>query len=572
MNGAGILVKSLEDLKVNRIFGYPGAAILPVFHALGESAINVVVNANEQSCAFAASGVSRASDQVGVAVVTSGPAITNTLTAVADSNADSIPLLVFAGQVPSGKMGTDEFQHIDVSRVFAKAAKKVIFISETCKIEEVVKDAYYFAKAGKPGPVVIDFPMDIQVESGVYTGIDPDVFRKKYEDERHLGVNQCKQFFDILEKSEKPLLYIGGGLNNRVASDRIREFNRLFNIPSINSLMGKGILDESLDTSLGMLGMYGTPYANTAIQETDLFIGMGVRWDDRVAQKVGEAGLEADIAYIDINPKKVQEVRVTRQPKFTFIGDAGTALNDLLSYVRHHPVELNIQTWQDRVRGLKCEMALDFNHESQVIQQAEVMKLLSELLPENLRITTGVGNHQMLAAQYLKIKKPRSFITSGGFGTMGFSLPIAVGVHFADPSEKVLAIDGDGSLRMNMGELHTIGTRCLPIKVLLLNNHSVGMVRNIQSARYEGRIIATEEVCRTVNFSGIAREFGFETVDRVDKKSDLKSALEALLASDGSAFLEVIVDIEEVVYPVIAPGKGYKNMELGPFIKDINSA
>lgn len=568
MNGADIMVRSLADLQVKQIFGYPGAAILPVFHALAGSSIAVIVNANEQSCAFGAAGVSRASDQVGVAIVTSGPAITNTLTAVADSNADSIPMLVFAGQVPSGKMGTDEFQHIDVSRVFAKAAKKVILATEARKIEEIVKDAYFFARSGKPGPVVIDFPMDVQVGEGEYAGIDPAVFDEKYGDERHLGIDQCKMFYRLLVQSERPLLYVGGGLNNQLASDRIREFNRLFNIPSINSLTGKGILDESLDTSLGMLGMYGTPYANQAIQETDLFVAMGVRWDDRVAQKVGEAGLKADIAYIDINPEKVQEVRVSRRPKFTFIGDAATALDDVLSYVRQNPIQLDIRPWQQRASTLKRELPLDFNRESTVIQQAEVIRMLSTLLPENIRITTGVGNHQMLAAQYLKIKKPKSFLTSGGFGTMGFSLPCAIGVHFADPSREVLAIDGDGSLRMNMGELYTIGSRGLPIKVLMLNNHSKGMVRNIQTARYEGRTIATEEACQTVNFARIAHEFGFKTANRVEKRPDIKAALETLLASEGPGFLEVVTDIEEAVYPVIAPGKGYKEMDLGPFIQN----
>lgn len=569
MNNADILVKSLEDLQVQRVFGIPGAAILPVFDALADSDITVMVNSNEQSCAFCAAGVSRGSDRVGVAIVTSGPAITNTLTAVADSNADSIPLLVFASQVPSSKMGTDEFQHIDVSRVFARAAKKVILVTDTGRIEEIVKDAYFYAKSGKPGPVVIDLPMDAQRREGVYDGIDSEIFFRKYEDERHLGLNQCRQFYDILKQSKRPLLYIGGGLNNQMSSDRIRQFNRLFNIPSINSLMGKGILDESRDTSLGMLGMYGTPYANMAIQETDLFIAMGVRWDDRVAQKVGEAGLEADIAYIDINPEKVQEVRVTRYPKFTFIGDAGTALDDLLSYVRENPVELDIAEWQHRVRTLKKGMSLNYNRNSSLIQQAEVMEVLSSLLPDDIRITTGVGNHQMLAAQYLKIKRPRSFLTSGGFGTMGFALPCAIGAHLADPATKILAIDGDASLRMNMGELHTIGTRCLPIKVLLLNNHSTGMVRNIQTARYEGKIIATEEICRTVSFADIAGQCGFEMADKIEKRADLKMALSNMLACKGPAFLEVVTDIEEAVYPVIAPGDGYRQMNLGPFIRSV---
>lgn len=568
MNGADILVRSLEDLGVKLVFGYPGAAILPVFHALANSSIDVIVNANEQSCAFGAAGVSRASNHVGIAIVTSGPAITNTLTAVADSNADSIPLLIFAGQVSSGKMGTDEFQHIDVSGVFAKAAKKVLLVSEVGKIETIVKDAYYFAMSGKPGPVVIDFPMDVQVGVSEYKGLEPDVFRHKYDDERHLGSNQCRAFYDLLQASRRPLLYIGGGLNNQTASDRIREFNSLFNIPSINSLMGKGILDESLDTSLGMLGMFGTPYANKAIQETDLFIGLGVRWDDRVTQKVGESGLEADIAYIDINPEKVQEVRVSRYPRFSFIGDAATAMEDLLSYARQNPVRLNIGDWQQRVQNLKKEMPLNYNKTTSAIQQAAVMNVLSELLPEDIKITTGVGNHQMLAAQYLKVKKPRSFLTSGGFGTMGFALPTAIGAHFADPSAKILAIDGDGSLRMNMGELYTIGTRCLPIKILLLNNHSTGMVRNIQTTHYGGQNIATEEPPCRVSYAKIAHECGFKTSIKVDQKEDLPQALEKLLFSSGPAFLEVITDIEEMVFPVIAPGKGYKDMNTGPYISD----
>ena len=367
---------------------------------------------------------------------------------------------------------------------------------------------------------------------------------RKYEDERHLGVQQCEMFYAMLAESKRPLLYIGGGLNNQTASDRIREFNRLFNIPSINSLMGKGILDESLDTSLGMLGMYGTPYANTAIQETDLFVGMGVRWDDRVAQKVGEAGLEADIAYIDINPEKVQEVGSVAVP------DSPLSAMPEPPSKTFWPMPANIpsagyQRLATTGAGPEEADGAGLQPVGTVIQQAEVIDLLSELLPEDMRITTGVGNHQMLAAQYLKIKKPKSFLTSGGFGTMGFALPCAIGAHLADPSTQVLAIEGDGSLRMNMGELHTIGTRCLPVKVLLLNNHSSGMVRNIQTSRYGGRIVATEESCREVSFANIARECGFQSATKVERKSDLRPALETLLSSDGPAFLEVVTDINE---------------------------
>jgi acetolactate synthase-1/2/3 large subunit len=560
------MVKSLEDLGVSRIFGYTGAAILPVFHAMGKSSLAINVNANEQSCAFSAAGYSRASDRVGVAVVTSGPAITNTLTAVADSFADSIPLLVFAGQVQQSRLDTDEFQHINVKDVFTRAAKKVIQINDSCDIEETVKDAYFFARAGKPGPVVIDFPLDSQRRAGVYRGIDIELFRYKYDQESHLGVNQCQQFFDLLRRARRPLLYIGGGLNSRAASDRIREFNRMFNIPSINSLMGKGILDESLDTSLGMLGMYGTPYANMAIQRTDLFVAFGVRWNDRVVQKVGESGLTADIAYIDINAEKMQEVRVTRNPKFSFIGDARTVLEDLVEYARQHPVTLDIDQWQQEAAMLKRCYPLDCNHETPMIQAAEVMALLSHRLTDRTIITTGVGNHQMLAAQHLKTARPRCFLTSGAFGTMGFSLPVSIGAHFANPDAQVIAIDGDSSIKMNMGELHTIGSLGIPIKVLLINNHADGMVRSIQDALYDGQHTASERNF-DANFAHIARECGFGWCRKIQSRAYLEDALEAFLEAEGPSFLEIVTDREEAVYPLIPQGKGYKDMILGPYIR-----
>lgn len=570
MNGAEIMVKSLEDLGVQKVFGYTGATILPVYHALGQSSITIQVNANEQSVAFSAAGYSRASDRVGVAVVTSGPAITNTLTAVADSFADSIPLLVFAGQVQQSRMDTDEFQHINVKDVFARAAKKVILITDSSDIEETVKDAYYFAKSGKPGPVVIDFPFDVQRKTGIYKAANTERFRLKYEQETHLGTNQCQQFFQLLQSSRRPLLYIGGGMNNQAASDKVREFNRMFNIPSINSLMGKGVLDENMDTALGMLGMFGTPYANMAIQETDLFVALGVRWNDRVVQKVGESGLKAEIAYIDINPEKVQEVRLTRSPKFSFIGDAATVLQDLIEYARGNPVKLQIEAWQQEAADLKKRYPLTYNKQAKEIQSAEVLDLLSKNLTDDMKFTTGVGNHQMLSAQYLRPKRPKSFMTAGAFGTMGFSLPASIGVHFADPKSRVIAIDGDSSIKMNMGEIHTIGSLNLPIKVLLLNNHADGMVRGIQKAQYNSQFTATERAF-DANFANIAKECGFAWARKIRTREELEPAMKEFLAASGPCFLEVVTDRDEMVYPVIPQGKGYKEMILGPFIKDLKA-
>lgn len=566
MNNAQILAKSFVDLGVKTVFGFSGATILPVFHAIEDVGIEIVVNANEQSCAFGAGGYSRSSNDVGVAVVTSGPAITNTLSAVADANADSVPLLVFAGQVAQGQMGTDVFQTIDVVSVFKDAAKKVILVTELQNVEEIVKDAYFLAKSGKPGPVVIDFPFDIQKNEGEYKAIAVERFRHKYDEERHLGENQCKQFFDLLQRAKRPLLYIGGGLNKAPASERIREFNRRYKVPSIWSLMGKGILNEKADWALGMLGMFGVPAANMAIQKTDLFVAFGIRWDDRVQQKVGESGLEAEIAYFDINPEKVQEVRFSRGPKFSFIGKAETALDDLLNYAKKYDIELDIGPWQEYAFKLKQDHPLNFDRENPAVQQAEVMELLSGMLTENTKVTTGVGNHQMFAAQHLISLKPKTFLTSGGYGTMGFALPTAIGAHYANPDDTIITIDGDGSLLMNLGELFTVSKYQLPVKILLLNNHGDCMVRNIQDLIYGGAHVGTKKIT-DISFANVAQEMGFAYSRRIDNRDELKQGLEDFISAEGPSFLEVVTDVDEMLYPRIPSGMGYKDMILGPHME-----
>ena len=566
MNNAQILAKSFVDLGVKKVFGFSGATILPVFHAIEDVGIEIVVNANEQSCAFGAGGYSRSSNEVGVAVVTSGPAITNTLSAVADANADSIPLLVFAGQVAQGQMGTDVFQTIDVVSVFKDAAKRVILVTELQNVEEIVKDAYFLAKSGKPGPVVIDFPFDIQKNEGHYKAITAEIFRHKYDEEHHLGENQCQQFFDLLQKAKRPLLYIGGGLNTTPASERIREFNRRYKVPSIWSLMGKGILNEKADWALGMLGMFGVPAANMAIQETDLFVAFGIRWDDRVQQKVGESGLEAEIAYFDVNPEKVQEVRFSRGPKFSFIGKAETALDDLLNYAKKHDIKLDIGPWQECAFKLKQDHPLNFDREAPAVQQAEVMELLSGMLTEDTKVTTGVGNHQMFAAQYLISLKPKTFLTSGGYGTMGFALPTAIGAHYANPDDTIIAIDGDGSLLMNLGELFTVGKYQLPVKILLLNNHGDCMVRNIQDLMYGGAHVGTKKIT-DISFANVAQEMGFAYSRRIENRDELKQGLEDFIGAEGASFLEVVTDVDEMLYPRIPSGRGYKDMILGPHME-----
>lgn len=567
MKGAAIVVKSLEDLGVKHAFGYTGSAILPIIDELGKSSIELVVNTNEQAVAFSAAGYSRASDRVGIAVVTSGPAITNTLTAVADSFADSVPLVVIAGQVPEHKIGTDSFQHIDVAAVFGQTAKHVVSVTSIRDIESVIKDAYFRARAGKSGPVVIDMPINLQQSTNRYTGDNLARFEGTYRDERHLSDAQCEHFFRLLAAARRPLLYLGGGLNSRAASEAIRRFNALFGIPSVNTLMAKGVVDENAPTSLGLLGMFGTPYANKIIQENDFFFAIGVRWDDRVAEKVGFA-IDARIAYIDINPEKVYQIRTERNPDFSFVGDAAMALDDLTSYAQRNRLAIDIDEWIAHAAALKRSWPLDYRRDGKCIQQAEVLDLLNRHIGHDTIVTTGVGNHQLLAAQYLRMDRPKSFLTSGSFGTMGFGMPTAIGAQYANPHSQIVVVDGDGSFRMNMGEMYTIGTRSLPIKILLLNNLSDGMVKNLEDVAYGGRHSATVRAC-DVNFAEMAKHCQFQFAKRVSCRAELPEVLGEFMRGRGPCFLEVLTDAEEVLYPVVRPGMSYSEMVLGPYMREI---
>jgi acetolactate synthase I/II/III large subunit len=570
MKGATIIVKSLQELGVEHVFGYTGAAILPVMDELGKSPIKIIVNANEQCAAFAAAGYSRSTEKVGVAIVTSGPAITNTLTAVADSYADGIPLLVIAGQVPEHKIGTDSFQHIDVASVFGPTAKHVVSVNSIGSIETVIKDAYFHARSGKPGPVVIDLPLNLQQNLNSYEGGNIERFAAVYEDEHHLSDSQCADFFELLAAAHRPLLYLGGGLNSTRGNAALGRFNSRFGIPSVNTLMGKGVVDETAPSSLGLLGMFGTPYANKIIQDNDFFFAIGVRWDDRVAEKVGFA-IHAKIAYIDVNSRKMHQIREERQPDFTFLGDAACALDDLSEYARRHDLRIDIDDWIDHAVSLKRSWPLNFRRDSECIQQAEVLEMLNQRFSDDMIVTTGVGNHQLLAAQYLKMRRPRRFLTSGSFGTMGFGMPVAVGACCANLDARVIVIDGDGSCRMNMGEMQTIGMLDLPVKILLLNNRGDGMVRNLEDAVYGGRHSATERP-RDIDFAAMARLSHFRFAERVSYRDALPEAMDTWLAAQGPAMLEVLTDIEEAIYPVVRPGSSYAEMDLGPHIRQRNEA
>ena len=569
MTCAEIVVQSLEDLGVNTIFGYSGGAILPMFDALGKKNFRIITNSNEQSCAFSAAGYSRSTNKVGVCVVTSGPGITNTLTAVADAYADSTPLIVIAGQVAEHKIGTDAFQHIDVESVFKHAAKKTILASNGDDMEAIIKEAYHLAKSGRPGPVIIDFPINKQLRKQKYNAIPHEMYKNTFNSKKLFSETDCKMFFEGLIKSKKPLLYIGGGINNEAGAKAIREFNKIFNIPVVNTLMGKGIIPEDNPLSLGMLGMFGTPYANTAIQKNDFFFAIGVRWDDRVADKVGCFGKGAAIAYIDINPEKVREIEIDRHPYFCKEGDAIMALKALTEYAKNNNINIDIEKWHDEIKKIKSSFNVGYDISSKTIQQSEAITLLNKKIDDDSIIITDVGNNQMFAAQRITRKNPKSFITSGAFGTMGFSLPTAIGAQIANPKKQVIAIVGDGGAKMNFGEINTIVNYNQPLKIMILNNSGDGMVRNLQDHSYNKNRVGTAREKQT-EFFKVAKALGFNYAKRIENRSDLETNMDEFVSAKGPALLEIITDFEEILYPKVPVGKSYSEMILGPHITQIN--
>jgi acetolactate synthase-1/2/3 large subunit len=563
MNGAQVIIRSLEDLGVSYVFGYTGGSILPVFDALSKSAITTVINANEQCSGHAAAGFARSTGKPGVAIVTSGPAITNALTAVADAYSDSIPIIVIAGQVPEHKIGTDAFQHIDVARLFKGITKKAVCVKKGDAIEETIKDAYFLARSGKPGPVVIDVPKDCQLAPARYDSLPATVFEEMYAITATLSDEDCARFFALLTQAKRPLLYVGGGAVD--ASPALRHFNERFRLPSVNTLMGKGVIDERDPVCMGMLGMFGAPAANTLIQKNDFFFALGVRWDDRVAEKVGEFAIQAKIAYIDINPLKVHEIIKERQPSFTFVGDAKAALERLTIYAQHHDITIDIEDWRKEAWAIKESFIIGHAMDRPAIQEAQALEALSERLTGEEIITTGVGNHQMFAAQRIPMREPRRFLSSGSFGTMGFGVPCALGAAMAHPERDVIAIDGDGSLLMNLGELATVASACKNLRVLVLNNHGDGMVRNLQDALGQDRFGTTHK--ERVGFAAAAKACGFACVNTIRKREGLDEAIRLFLGCAGSSFLEVVCDPEETLYPRIPAGRPYSGMELGPHIR-----
>ena len=580
MMGADIIVQVLADENVDTIFGYSGGAILPTYDAVfrfndahkkvdGTQPMPLIVPANEQGAGFMASGYARASGDVGVVMVTSGPGATNTVTPIRDCMADSVPIVVICGQVPTTAIGTDAFQEAPVSAIMGAVSKHIFLVTDATLLESTIRSAFELARTGRPGPVVIDVPKDIQNWEGLFKGsgtLPLTGYRNRLNAvmNNNLEEKTCKKFFTLLKDSKRPLIYAGGGVINANASDEMKAFASAYGIPIVTTLMALGASDTTKPLSLHMLGMHGTASANYAVDDCDFLINIGARFDDRVAgDPKGFAPNAKKIAHFDVD---ISEIGKVKQVDWHHVGQLKNDLINLLAYGKKISHRKSLDQWHTHIAELKEVYKLNYDRKSNLIQPYAVIEEINSLTGGNAIISTGVGQHQMWAAQYFDYKEPRLWLTSGSMGTMGFGLPAAIGAQFAQPNRMVIDIDGDASIRMNIGELETATTYKLPVKVLVLNNFGDGMVRQWQKLYYKGRMSASDKSLHRKDFTKTAEADGFEFSKKLDKKTNLKKIIKEFIDFKGPAFLEVIIDPDAGVYPMVGPGQTYDKMITGEWI------
>jgi acetolactate synthase-1/2/3 large subunit len=575
MTGADMLVQILADEGVDTIFGYSGGAILPIYDAVfrynaeHDSAMPLIVPANEQGAGFMAAGYARASGRVGVALVTSGPGATNTVTPVRDSMADSVPIVVICGQVPTTAIGTDAFQEAPVPSIMGAVAKHVFLITAPDKLEATVRTAFEIARTGRPGPVVLDVPKDVQNWQGVFHGsgsLPVPGYRQRMNrlTAAKLPEAACADFFAALGAAERPMIYAGGGVINGSAAQELRDFSRELQIPVVTTLMGIGAVDTTHPLSMRMLGMHGAAFANYAVDDCDCLLALGARFDDRVAGNPAKFAANAKfIAHFDIDASEIGKVK---RVDWSHVGLMSEALRALLEFGRRSGFKRDWSRWHRHCDVLRAKYAMNYARDSEFIQPYYVIEEINRLTRGEAVITTGVGQHQMWAAQYFDFRSPRLWLTSGSMGTMGFGLPAAVGAQFARRDRLVIDIDGDASIRMNIGELETVTTYDLPIKVIVLNNFGDGMVKQWQKLFHKGRLSASDKSLHTKDFVKAAAADGFKYAARLDRKADVPRVIEEFIRFKGPAFLEVMIDRDAGVYPMVGPGQGYSEMITGEHI------
>ncbi len=544
LTGSGLLFNVLEQHGVNHVFGYPGGAIMPIYDALCESDIQHFLCRHEQGAVFSAVGYARASGNVGVCMATSGPGATNLITGLADAWADSIPVVAITGQVPTAAMGSDAFQEIDIFGLSLACTKHSFQVTNIEELEKVLHQAFEIALEGRQGPVLVDIPKDIQMASVKQTFDTTEHLKNKVK----LPLADISKALNLLTHAKQPILYVGGGVGMANAIDEVREFAQKTGMPSVSTLKGLGAINPDNENYLGMLGMHGTKAANLAVHDCDLLIAVGACFDDRVTGKLDQFAPNAKVIHFDIDTAEINKRREADAP----------ILGDLKENLPLLALALNIEDWQSKVQQMKNDFAWRYDHPGDNIFAPAVLKEVSDLMPKNTCVTTDVGQHQMWSAQHMSIDDPCNFLTSGSMGTMGFGLPAAIGAQISRPHDTVIAVSGDGSIMMNVQELATIKRYQIPVKIILIDNAKLGMVRQWQDLFFEGRLSETD-LSDNPDFCMLAQSFNIKA-KQIRKKSEVTDAINDMLDHNGPYLLQVKIDAKDNVWPLVPPNSANNEM------------
>jgi acetolactate synthase-1/2/3 large subunit len=558
LTGAQIMMEVLKEEGVDTIFGFPGGVVIDLFDELAKTDIRRILVRHEQGAVHAADGYARASGKTGVCLVTSGPGATNTVTGIATAYMDSIPLVVFTGQVPTQLIGNDAFQEVDIVGITRPCTKHNYLVQSAEEFPRIIKEAFYLARSGRPGPVLVDIPKDVTKETFDYTPIK-EVRLKSYNPTYNPNMKQLRKAVGLIKESERPVIFAGGGIILSRAAAELTEFARKTQIPVTTSLMGLGAFPGTDPLWLGMIGMHGTYRANMSTGACDLIVSIGVRFDDRVTGKTDAFASQAKIVHIDIDPTSIRKnIPVT----IPIVGDCKASLrllNELIDEAGLEDIAAKRKKWFAQIEDWKSTKPLAYKQEDKIKPQFVVEKLY-ELTKGDAIITTEVGQNQMWAAQYYHFNQPNHFITSGGLGTMGFGLPAAIGAQIACPDKLVVDIAGDGSIQMNIQEMATAVQCCLPVKVAILNNAYLGMVRQWQELFYEKRYVCTDMDCAP-DFVKLAEAFGAVGL-RASKPEEVEAVLREGLSVPQPVIMDFRVDREESVYPMVPAGAPITEMLL----------
>lgn len=559
MTGAEAVVASLEAEGVDIIFGYPGGQAIKMYDALFDSKqISHVLSRHEQGAVHEADGYARATGKVGVVLVTSGPGATNTVTGIATAFMDSVPLVVITGQVPRGVIGTDSFQESDIVGITMPVVKHSYLLQTTEELTRTFREAFHIAKTGRPGPVLIDVPSDLASELLVFEYPD-EVNLPSYRPTYRGNAKQIRQAVARICRAERPVLYVGGGVVSSGATEELCALAQLMQIPVVTTLMGKGAFPDSHPLNLGLVGMHGSKYANLALTESDLIIAAGARFSDRVTGRLDQFAPSADVIHIDIDPAEIGKVRAAQIP---IVGDLKGVLGGIVSTLQKEGAQPETAVWNDQIaewtqRYPYYHPALD-EQPDDIVPEIALGQLSTMLDPEKSVVVTEVGQHQMWAAQHVDRECPRTFLSSGGLGTMGFGFPAAIGAAIGCPDKIVVCVAGDGSFQMNSQEMATAGIHKVPVKVMIMDNRCLGMVRQWQRLFYDERYSSTL-LDANPDFVKLADAYGWQA-DRVDRPEQLEDALKRMLAADGPYLLDVVVSRDQNVYPMVAPGAGLSDV------------